>query len=216
METQHPDILIALADDQQLFLRSLSTLIDGFEGKKVIMEALNGKDLLDQFENAEQLPHIVLLDVNMPVMNGEQAAELLSKKYPDTRLVALSMKDDDRTIIKMIKAGCCSYLLKDIHPNELDKALTEIYTNGYYNSDTVNRNLRRLLSHNETELKLTEKEQLFLHHACSDMTYKEIASKMCLSEKTIDGYREAIFVKLNVKSRVGMALEAIRLQLISL
>ena len=216
METQHPDILIALADDQQLFLRSLSTLIDGFEGKKVIMEALNGKDLLDQFENAEQLPHIVLLDVNMPVMNGEQAAELLSKKYPDTRLVALSMKDDDRTIIKMIKAGCCSYLLKDIHPKELDKALTEIHTNGYYNSDTVNRNLRRLLSHNETELKLTEKEQLFLHHACSDMTYKEIASKMCLSEKTIDGYREAIFVKLNVKSRVGMALEAIRLQLISL
>lgn len=216
METQHPDILIALADDQQLFLRSLSTLIDGFEGKKVIMEALNGKDLLDRFENAEQLPHIVLLDVNMPVMNGEQAAELLSKKFPDTRLVALSMKDDDRTIIKMIKAGCCSYLLKDIHPNELDKALTEIHTNGYYNSDTVNRNLRRLLSHNETELKLTEKEQLFLHHACSDMTYKEIASKMCLSEKTIDGYREAIFVKLNVKSRVGMALEAIRLQLISL
>lgn len=216
MQTQHPDILIALADDQQLFLRSLSTLIDGFEGKKVIMEALNGKDLLDQFENAEQLPHIVLLDVNMPVMNGEQAAELLSKKFPDTRLVALSMKDDDRTIIKMIKAGCCSYLLKDIHPNELDKALTEIHTNGYYNSDTVNRNLRRLLSHNETELKLTEKEQLFLHHACSDMTYKEIASKMCLSEKTIDGYREAIFVKLNVKSRVGMALEAIRLQLISL
>ena len=216
METQHPDILIALADDQQLFLRSLSTLIDGFEGKKVIMEALNGKDLLDRFENSEQLPHIVLLDVNMPVMNGEQAAELLSKKFPDTRLVALSMKDDDRTIIKMIKAGCCSYLLKDIHPNELDKALTEIHTNGYYNSDTVNRNLRRLLSHNETELKLTEKEQLFLHHACSDMTYKEIASKMCLSEKTIDGYREAIFVKLNVKSRVGMALEAIRLQLISL
>lgn len=216
METQHPDILIALADDQQLFLRSLSTLIDGFEGKKVIMEALNGKDLLDQFENAEQLPHIVLLDVNMPVMNGEQAAELLSKKFPNIRLVALSMKDDDRTIIKMIKAGCCSYLLKDIHPNELDKALTEIHVNGYYNSDTVNRNLRRLLSHNETELKLTEKEQLFLHHACSDMTYKEIASKMCLSEKTIDGYREAIFVKLNVKSRVGMALEAIRLQLISL
>lgn len=216
METQHQDIRIALADDQQLFLRSLSTLIDGFEGKKVIMEALNGQDLLNQFERAEELPHIVLLDVNMPVMNGEETAQLLSTKYPETKLVALSMKDDDRTIIKMIKAGCCSYLLKDIHPNELDKALTEINTSGYYNSDTVNRNLRRLLSHNEAELKLTEKEQLFLHHACSDLTYKEIASKMSLSEKTIDGYREAIFVKLNVKSRVGMALEAIRLQLISL
>lgn len=216
MENQHQDIRIALADDQQLFLWSLSTLIDGFEGKKVIMEALNGKDLLNQFESAEELPHIVLLDVNMPVMNGEETAQLLSAKYPEIKLVALSMKDDDRTIIKMIKAGCCSYLLKDIHPNELDKALTEINTNGYYNSDTVNRNLRRLLSHNDAELKLTEKEQLFLHHACSDLTYKEIASKMCLSEKTIDGYREAIFVKLNVKSRVGMALEAIRLQLISL
>lgn len=216
METHNRDTLIALADDQQLFLRSLSTLINGFEGKKVITEALNGEDLLHQLKTALQLPDIILLDVNMPVMNGEEAAQLLSKKYPDIKLVALSMKDDDRTIIKMIKAGCCSYLLKDIHPNELDKALTEINTNGYYNSDTVNRNMRRLLSHNETELKLTEKEQLFLHHACSDLTYKEIASKMCLSEKTIDGYREAIFVKLNVKSRVGMALEAIRLQLISL
>ncbi|MDQ6530933.1 response regulator transcription factor [Flavobacterium sp. LHD-85] len=216
METHNQNIFIALADDQQLFLRSLATLIDGFSGKKVIMEALNGKDLFNQLEVTLQFPHIILIDVNMPVMNGEETALLLSKKYPDVKLVALSMKDDDRTIIKMIKAGCCSYLLKDIHPNELDKALTEINSNGYYNSDTVNKNLRRLLCHDEKELKLTTNEQLFLHHACSDMTYKEIASKMCLSEKTIDGYREAIFVKLNVKSRVGMALEAVRLQLISL
>ncbi|MDP5199806.1 response regulator transcription factor [Flavobacterium sp. DG2-3] len=216
MKTQTSNILIALADDQQLFLRSLATLIDGFAGKKVIMEALSGKDLVNQLENALELPHIILIDVNMPVMNGEETALLLSNKYPNIKLVALSMKDDDRTIIKMIKAGCCSYLLKDIHPNELDKALTEIATNGYYNSDTINKNLRRLLCHDETELKLSVNEQLFLHHACSDMTYKEIASKMCLSEKTIDGYRESIFVKLNVKSRVGMALEAVRLQLITL
>jgi DNA-binding NarL/FixJ family response regulator len=216
METHHPEIFIALADDQQLFLRSLSTLINGFDGKKVIIEALNGNELIKQFEIAAQLPHIVLIDVNMPILNGEETAKLLTQKYPDSKLVALSMKDDDQTIIKMIKAGCCSYLLKDIHPNELDGALTAIFNKGYYNGDIVNKNLRRLLCNNEMELKLTEREQLFLNHACSDMTYKEIASKMCLSEKTIDGYREAIFVKLNVKSRVGMALEAVRLQLITL
>lgn len=216
METHHAEILIALADDQQLFLRSLSTLIDGFDGKKVIIEAMNGKELIRQLEIAPQQPHIVLIDVNMPVLHGEETAKLLTQKYPDSKLVALSMKDDDQTIIKMIKAGCCSYLLKDIHPNELDSALTTIFDKGYYNGDTVNKNLRRLLCNSDAQLKLTEREQLFLSHACSDMTYKEIASKMCLSEKTIDGYREAIFVKLNVKSRVGMALEAVRLQLITL
>lgn len=215
MDNHNENILIALADDQQLFLRSLSSLLKSFLGKKVIIEAMNGRDLISQIEIAPNLPHIVLIDVNMPIMDGEETVLILAKKYPEIKLVALSMKEDDFTIIKMIKAGCCSYLLKDIHPDELENALTTIYNNGYYNSDIVNKNLRRLLNYSETQLKLTEREQLFLSHACSDMTYREIASKMCLSEKTIDGYREAVFVKLNVKSRVGMAMEAIRLQLVS-
>jgi DNA-binding NarL/FixJ family response regulator len=132
--------------------------------------------------------------------------------------VALSMKDDDTTIINMIRAGCCAYLLKDIHPNELEKALLEINKSGYYNADASNLNFRRLLKKKDEDEKLaiTEKELAFLKLACSDLTYKQIADKMHLAERTIDGYRESLFNKLNVQSRVGMVLEALRRELISL
>jgi DNA-binding NarL/FixJ family response regulator len=128
------------------------------------------------------------------------------------------MKDDDATIIKMIKAGCCSYLLKDIHPEELNKALHEIHSKGYYNADAANINYRRLLQHQEkqNELQLTEKEKHFLQLACSDATYKQIAAEMHVSERTVDGYRESLFRKLNVQSRTGMALEALRKNIVSL
>jgi DNA-binding NarL/FixJ family response regulator len=143
---------------------------------------------------------------------------MLSKKYPLIKLVALSMKDDDITIISMLRAGCCAYLLKDIHPDELEKALEEIDEKGYYNADQANINFRRLIlaGKKEEANRLTEKEKIFLQYACSDLTYKQIASKMNLAERTIDGYRESIFEKLNVQSRVGMAMEAIRRKLVNI
>jgi|SRR4051794_21566714 DNA-binding NarL/FixJ family response regulator len=211
-------ITLGIADDHQLFLKSLSLLISSLEDFTILIEAMNGKDLIEKIEAKKIEPDIILLDVNMPVMDGRQTAELLSKKYPAIKLVALSMKDDDATIISMIKAGCCSYLLKDIHPEELNKALHEIYKKGYYNSDAANINYRRLLQHQEkqNELQLTDKEKHFLQLACSDATYKQIASAMNVSERTVDGYRENLFRKLNVQSRTGMALEAIRRNLVTI
>ena len=120
------------------------------------------------------------------------------------------MNDSDKAIIAMIKAGCCAYLLKDTHPTELEKALHEIHLKGFYNSDTHNINFRRLLQVENEAPVITEKEKIFLQYACSDMTYKQIAFEMKLSERTIDGYRMTLFQKLNVQSRVGLALEAIR------
>ena len=130
--------------------------------------------------------------------------------------MALSQNDGDKTIIGMIKAGCCAYLLKDTHPNELEKALDEIYTKGYYNADVSNINYRRLLQFEKDSLNITEKEKIFLKFVCSDMTYKQIAFEMGLSERTVDGYRESLFHKLKVQSRVGLALEAIRRELVML
>ncbi|HEY2727138.1 MAG TPA: response regulator transcription factor, partial [Parafilimonas sp.] len=204
--------------DHQLFLKSLSLLINSLEDFTILLEAMNGKDLIEKLEQKKVEPDIILLDVNMPVMDGRQTAEYLSEKYPAIKLVALSMKDDDATIISMIKAGCCAYLLKDIHPEELNKALHEIYKKGFYNSDAANINYRRLLQHQEKEkeLQLTDKEKEFLKHACSDATYKQIAATMHVSERTVDGYRENIFRKLNVQSRTGMALEAIRRNIVPL
>lgn len=210
-------INIGIVDDHQLFLKSLSILIESFPAFNIVLDALNGESLLNKLAAASIKPDILLLDVNMPVMDGTQTAEAISKKYPEIKLVALSMKDDDTTVINMIKAGCCAYLLKDIHPNELEKALTEIHFKGYYNADVSNINYRRLiLKTKEDEIVFSEREKIFLKLACSDLTYKQISLQMHLSERTIDGYREALFEKLNVQSRVGMVLEALRRNLVSL
>ena len=132
------------------------------------------------------------------------------------KLVALSMNDNDTVIIEMIKAGCCAYLLKETHPDELEKALQEIHIKGFYNGDVSNINFRRLLLAEKEAIHITEKEKQFLQHACSDLTYKQIAALMFLSERTIDGYREILFGKLKVQSRVGLAMEAIRRGLVTL
>lgn len=203
---------IGLVDDHQLFLKSLRLMLESFGNYEVLIEALNGEDLQSKLKNSSTIPDLILLDVNMPVMDGIATAKWLAKHYPAVKTVALSMNDTDVAIIEMIKAGCCAYLLKDTHPNELEKALDEVVTKGYYNADASNINFRRLLmkSHETPAIVLTEKEKQFLPYACSELTYKQVAAEMNLSERTIDGYRESLFAKFNVQSRVGLCLEALR------
>ena len=208
-------ISIGIVDDHQLFLKSLCMMLQSFNEYDVVIEAANGKDLQEKMSTTT-IPEIMLIDVNMPVMDGIATATWINQNYPSVKLVALSQNDGDKTIIGMIKAGCCAYLLKDTHPNELEKALHEIYTRGYYNADVSNVNYRRLLQFEKDSLNITDKEKTFLQYVCSDMTYKQIAFKMGLSERTVDGYRESLFHKLKVQSRVGLALEAIRKELVTL
>lgn len=209
-------ITIGIIDDHQLFLKSLSLMLKSFRDYDVVIEALNGKDLQEKMANQAVIPSIMLIDVNMPVMNGLETASWLSANYPQIKLVALSMNDGDKVIIDMIKAGCCAYLLKETHPDELEKALQEISAKGYYNADASNINFRRLLNSEKDSVVINDKEKQFLQHACSDLTYKQIAALMNLSERTIDGYREVLFGKFKVQSRVGLAMEAIRRGLVSL
>ena len=212
------NIRIGLVDDHQLFLKSLSLMLESLKGFDVIIEALNGADLQEKLRHKKVLPDIIVLDVNMPVMDGIETAKWLQEAHPEIRLVALSMNDKDNTIIKMIRAGCCAYILKDIHPNMLEDALHQVHQKGYFNSDASNIHFRRLLvkAEDEFHLNITPKELEFLQLACSDMTYKEIATAMSLSERTIDGYRESLFQKLHVQSRVGLCLEALRKELVKL
>jgi DNA-binding NarL/FixJ family response regulator len=210
-------ITIGIADDQQLFVKSLAMLINTFEGFSIVAEGLNGKELIQKLADTDPLPDIILLDVNMPVMDGVETAQAITKQYPLIKIVALTIREDDTTIISMLKAGCCGYLLKDIHPDELEKALTAIHTTGYYNADVANINYRRLLVHQQKDKqKLTKKELDFIKLACSELTYKQIAGQLHVAERTVDGYRESVFEKLNVQSRVGMAMEAIRKGLVTI
>ena len=211
-------VSIAIVDDHQLFLRSLALMLSGFDHYAVTIEALNGKDLQQKIKIAAVPPQIILIDVNMPVMDGMETTAWVHKNYPGIKLVALSVNDSDKAIIGMIRAGCCAYLLKDIHPVELEKALDEIHNKGFYNADAGNINYRRLMMYEDKNdpLYITEKEKQFLQFACTEMSYKQIADLMSVAERTIDGYRDSLFLKFGVHSRVGLVLEAIKRELVRL
>lgn len=212
-------IRVALVDDHQMFLRSLGLLLQTLPGVEVCLEALNGKDFIAKLENhKDPLIDVVLLDVNMPVMDGYETALWLREHNPSLKIIALSMNDKDRAIIKMFSAGCCAYLLKDMSPDILEKALHAVYKDGYFNYDNWHLSPARIFSEMENDItrKISKRELEFLTLACSDLTYKQIAAEMNLSERTIDGYRESLFGKMNVQSRVGLCLEAIRLDLVQL
>ncbi|MBL7873390.1 MAG: response regulator transcription factor [Cyclobacteriaceae bacterium] len=203
-------IRVGLVDDHQLFRKSVSLMLRSL-GYEVVVDAGHGKELQEKL-TPTTVPDIMLIDVEMPVMNGVETARWLKQTHPTVRLVALSMNDKEHVIMGMIRVGCCSYLLKDIAPDVLDYALREVYYKNYYNSEINDSNLGKLVIENQNEFATTytDKELEFLNLACTDLTYKQIGTKMKVSERTVDGLRESLFSKLNVVSRTGMVMEGMR------
>ncbi|OAD91357.1 DNA-binding response regulator [Aequorivita soesokkakensis] len=209
---------VAIVDDHSLFARSLEKLINSFSHFRVLFHAKNGKEFKDFIEEREVLPEIVLLDINMPVMNGFETAEWITANYPKIKVLALSMEDDEQTILKMLRKGAKGYLLKDIHPEILNTALNELMERGFYHSEKVSETLLHSISPDEEGMIMNfkENELTFIQLACSEMTYKEIADVMDLSPKTIDGYRQDLFKRLKIKNRVGLVIFALKKNLIKL
>lgn len=207
------NIQVAIADDHSLLRNALARLISGFEGYTVAIEADNGKDLITKLAQ-NVLPDIVLLDVNMPEMDGFETTQWLYKKYPQVKVLALSMLSDERTIIKIFRLGAKGYLLKNTDPAELKTALDSIMNKNVYLSEYVSGKLVSGLHKDvDVDLKeavLNEKEREFLRWTCSELSYKDIAEKMYLSPRTIDDYRQSLFNKLKVHSRVGLVMYAIK------
>ncbi len=208
---------IVIVDDHLLVAKAITSLINQMERYEVVHEAENGQAFVDWMSKRKILPDLVLLDINMPKMNGYETAAWLKTNHPGILSIALTMFNDEPSIISMIKAGVSGYLLKDVHPVELEKALDFVTDKGFYYSEWVaNRLIRTITDENPAQLntKLTEKERRFMGLVCTEMTYKEIAHEMGLSTRTVEGYRDQLFVKLNVKSRVGLVLYAIKTQLV--
>jgi len=208
---------VALVDDHILIRSGLANLIREFGDFEVALEANNGRHFLNAISAGSSHPDIVLLDINMPEMDGYETAARIRDTCPDIKVLALSMDDKDKAIIRMLRHGARGYILKDVEPAELRRALTEVFDNGYYYSEIVTSRLIHNINQ-ETEAtigdspdpKLSEKEVQFLKYACTEMTYKEIAQAMYVSPRTIDGYRDTLFNRLDVHSRVGLAIYAIR------
>ncbi|GAA4320472.1 response regulator transcription factor [Pontixanthobacter gangjinensis] len=200
---------IIIVDDHRLFAQSLQILVNSFEGFEVIKAFKNGEELVKYFQEGNVSPDIILLDMRMPVMDGMATMEWLKENHPNQKVLTLTVDQEDETIIKMLRLGCRGYLLKDIDPEEFEHALNAIDRTGYYSNKTISEALSREERKQKYE-ELTERELEFLGHACSELTYKAIAGEMNLSPKTVENYRESLFSKLHVKSRVGLVIFAIK------
>lgn len=215
-------IKVALADDHILLRNGLAGVVDSFGDYAVLFEADNGQHFIQQIKKHGE-PDIVLMDINMPEMDGYATAQWLKQHHPLVNVIALSMYDNENAIIKMFKAGAKGYILKDSEPPELKKALDSVRKKGYYYSELVTGRLIHSINKmddDKSELKtlneLNDREIEFLKHACSEMTYKEIAEKMHLSPRTIDGYRDNLFEKLEIKTRVGLVMYAIKNNIVTI
>ena len=218
-----PPLKLALVDDHKLFRKGLISLIEMVSKTfTILFEADNGIELKQKID-AHNLPNIVLMDVNMPLMDGFASVQWLAENHPQVKVLVVSMIEKEDTIVRMLKLGVRGYLCKDVEPNEIGEALQAVASKGYYYTDFITGKLVHSLQFDNQEKPnhlsldlLNDKEKDFLKWASSELTYSEIADKMFVSPKTIDGYRNSLFEKLKAKSRVGLALYAVRSGLVRL
>ena len=204
---------IVIVDDHVLIAKALEGIIDNFNEFEVIYVCENGKDLIQKFEDNGKIPDIVLLDISMPIMDGFETAAWLTLHHPDIKVMALSMQGDDNSVIKMIKNGAKGYLLKNTHPKDLETALTKLNSDGFFYPEWASKIIFSNLNkekESENAVKISDREREFLKYTVTELSYKEIADKMCCSPRTVESYRDQLCDKLDLKTRVGLAVFAIK------
>lgn len=202
---------VAVVDDHTLLSQAIGKLIDGFENFQTDGIFKNGQELISALNNKSIDPEIILMDVNMPILNGIETTKIVNQDFPAISVLALSVEEEEKTIIQMLKSGAKGYLNKDIQKELLLFALNSILQTGIFHTQNVTQALIGNLEKKNDDLdELKEREIEFIQLACTDMTYREIADKMFLSPKTVDNYRDSVFSKLNIKNRIGLVLFAIK------
>lgn len=209
-------IKIIIVDDHVIFRGGLKMMINHFKNFNVVGEASNGEEFLEIIEKG--LPDIVLMDIQMPVMNGIEATEKALKKYPDLKIIALTMFNEDNYVDSMINSGVRGFLLKNIDKEKLEKALDTVYKGGNYYSEELWEFFTRRIVHNEKPvedlIKLTKRELEIIKMISKGMGNKEIAEKLFLSERTVIGHKSNIFSKTNCDNTLRLLLYAVKNKLV--
>jgi len=211
-------VTVAVVDDHKLFSRSLEVMINRFRGYSVLFTASDGLDFIHKLKMQLSKPDIVIMDQFMPIMDGSSTVTWLKQNFPEISVIALSMNHSEETVLNMAKNGVKGYLLKDAELTDFKESLDVVSNGGYYYPDYITDfliNGNRQGANQDTEPdSLKPREIEFLKLACSELTYKEIAEKMNVSMRTVDTYRDQLFEKLNIKSRIGLVLYAVKNKLV--
>jgi len=202
---------IVIVDDHILIAQALSTMISSIPNFDVLYVCSGGNEMIERFGHPKNIPDVVILDVQMPVMDGYTVAKWLTEHHPEVIVLALSMQDDDEKIIKMIRSGAKGYLLKSIQQKDLAHALNTIVKDGiFYNAKVSKALANDYIKKEVTQQELSTKERELIPWLCSDATYKEIAASVFLSARTVESYATNIMEKLEVRNRVGLVLVAVK------
>lgn len=216
-------IKIAIADDEQLFRKGISFLLEKETSFEVILEAENGQQLIDAI-NPESFPDIILMDLKMPILNGVETTKIIHKNFPDIKIIALTSYDGKSFITNMIDVGASSYLLKNTSPKIVVHTINEVFDKGFYYDEKVLKTIHEnLLSSSGKRIKsdldkrlLSNREIEVLELICEQYTTIEIAEKLFISPRTVDGHRNNLLLKTGSKNVAGLVIYGIQKKLIEL
>ena len=214
-------IKIAMADDHMLLRDALAEVINSFDDCEVVCQADTGRALVDYIAR-NSAPDMVILDLGMPDMDGYDTAQWLHEHQPQVRIMMLTMYNSEMMIVRQLRAGVKGFVKKNIHRNELKMAIYTVMKGGFHFSPDIIKtlinpvHLNPLMPALPVNKELNEREIMFIRLTCTDHTYKEIAGMMNLGPRAVDSIRDDLFERLEVKSRVGLAIFAMRQGLVAL
>lgn len=216
-------IQVALADDEALFRKGMKLLLEDYEGISVILEAQDGAQLLQFLQQSPALPDVLLLDMKMPNLNGVDTAKALQEHFPGIKIIVLSTYFSKAFIVNMIELGAGSYLPKNANPDEVVATIREVYNNGFSYNQAVLEVIRdNMLQKSKPKIPLsfgveiTTREKEILQLICEEYTTGEIAEKLFISPRTVDGHRNNLLEKLGCKNVAGLVVYAIQHQLVKI
>ena len=215
MSSSYSPIRLVIADDHEIFREGLESLFNKQKEIELAGEAINGKQLLEQAERL--LPDVILTDIKMPVIDGIEATKILTEKFPQIGIIALSMFEDENLIVEMLEAGAKGYLIKNAHKHEIIAAINAVYNQESYFCNHTTMKLAKLIGKSrfnpfKEPIKpgFTEKEREMIKLICQEFSNKEIATTLHQSPRTIEGYREKILEKTKAKNTAGIVIYAIK------
>ena len=211
---------IALADDQVLFRKGLLSMFKEFPELNVVIEAGNGEELLEELKKKKA--DVILLDLQMPKMDGIECTERINKKYPEVKIIILTSHNEESFIHHLLKKGAHGFILKDQEIETIVDAIYSVKENGYYFNDKVSRALVKGLMESDTirpqfkKANLTEREIEIVKLMSKEFTANEIAEKLFISVRTVDGHRERIKEKIKARNTVGIIMYAVKNNLLDI